>query len=164
MGELTPVQAFKYDALALDIAMYDEGKWDMERDDAELRLAHGGMSEREFKRVLASEGFKEKVLGYREGIQKDGLSFAVKANAMAEEVLSMAYDIVRDPNVVASTRLAAGARIVAWAGISAEAQKAANVGTLAGSSIQIFLVPPAADKVRKNPHATIEGEVVGGDR
>ncbi len=132
-----PLQSMMGAALALDIAMRDEGKWPVLYDDDTIMKSYG-LSRTGFDEIVQSEFFKKKVEDFKIKIRDEGLAFKVKAEAYADDVLTSTYLITQDMNVAATTRLAAAEKIVRWAGRDGtSAIEGGNKAALSG--IQIII-------------------------
>ena len=104
-------------SLAFDIAMYEENRWDVERDDDAIREHYGFKTKQEYTRLLTSDVFRAQVDLFRNEIKENGLSFKMKSRMIAEEALPQVQNIISAPETAGALRLAAIKQVASWGGL-----------------------------------------------
>lgn len=119
--------------LALDIARNQVG---MKLPIKDL-LAKLHVSEEQFRQLAASPLFKKQVKSFVKELEENGVSFRLKAQIQAEEMLKKNWAIVHDPDTPATVAVKAIENTVRWAGLEAKSNATVDVAQGPGFSITI---------------------------
>lgn len=98
--------------------------------------AHYGISREQFEQIVAHPVFVKQYQEAIEQLKVDGMSFKVKARMQAEDYLSTAFAMIKNPGTSDAVRADLIKNTVRWAGYDA---KAAEVGGGSNFNIQINL-------------------------
>jgi hypothetical protein len=118
-------------------------------------LAGEAITQTEYDRIKDNPTFQRYVAGYTKDLTENGFSFAAKSQVLAEELLPVAYALVKDPDVAGPARVKMMENLVEWAGLKPKAQ-AATIGGGTGFSITIN-IPSAGIAMQANQNAVTMG-------
>ena len=121
------------DKLAFEIALVMEGSGEPV---ATILKAHN-LTEDQFLKISDDKTFVKKVEIYRADIEKNGLTFKLKAKAQAEVLLNTSFDLIHHPDVPAAVKADLIKSTVKWAGL--EPQKDQGMEGNAGNGVSITI-------------------------
>lgn len=108
------------DKLAFEIALVMEGSGEPV---ATILKAHN-LTEDQFLKISDDKTFVKKVEIYRADIEKNGLTFKLKAKAQAEVLLNTSFDLIHHPDVPAAVKADLIKSTVKWAGLEPQKDQA----------------------------------------
>lgn len=106
----------------------------------------------QLKRIKAMDSFNSQVEGMKKELQKDGMSFRIKARLQAEEYLRTTFEMIHNPDIDPKVRKDLIEATVRWAGLD-KPKTEDEGGKGSGFSVTINLGQSVQDGT------TIEGEV-----
>ena len=106
----------------------------------------------QLRRIMAMESFKSQVENMKKELQKDGMSFRIKARLQAEEYLRTTFEMIHNPDIDPKVRKDLIEATVRWAGLDKPKSEGEGGGG-GGFSVTINLGNAGEQGT------TIEGEV-----
>ena len=126
------------DKLAFEVALTLEGS----NEPIATILANHNLTPDQFKALGNDPTFVKRVETYRQDIEKNGLTFKLKAKAQAELLLDTSFDLIHHPDVPAAVKADLIKSTVKWAGLEPQ-KEGPTEGSGSGVSIVIHLGEPA---------------------
>ena len=126
-------------SVALSIARNNVGAM---RPDNEI-IAGEGITEQDFDAIKRNPQYRRYVDAYTKELSDSGFGFAAKSRVLAEDLLPIAYNMARDPDVPAAVRAKMLENIVEWGDLK---PKKADVAQNLGSGFSITINLPSETK------------------
>jgi len=106
-------------------------------------LSSEGITTQAYSKIAKNPMYKRYLDNYTRELQESGFSFSAKCKVLAEDLLPIAYEMARDPNVPPATRAKMVENLVDWADLKPKNNMQVNAG---GSGFSISFNFPQNDQ------------------